>query len=84
MTLDEIKQLSDFCRAQGIRRVKTSEIELEFGPGGAVDEAMVKKFQDMIDRGLPSDEEAMFWSAPGFAPEAPEEPKTPTARGRKS
>lgn len=71
-----INSLAPACKQHGIRRVRVGDIEIEFGPGGQVDETMMKKFHSMIEKGLPTDEEALFWSAPG-GPERKPEPEKP-------
>lgn len=85
MTDADLKSLVDLCQKHGIRRIKTAEVELEFGPAASVDPAELKQWQDMIDKGMPSDEEALFWSVQGPVPQPEQPPEIPkTTRQRRA
>lgn len=87
MSVADIEKLTAFCRANNIRRIKTADVEMEFGAPDASD-AMMKKFQRFIEQGQPTDDETLNWSAPGYDPShtqggpAPKPPQN--ARGRRS
>lgn len=79
-----LKELSPFCREAGIRRLRVGELEIEFG-GTAVDPKAIQEFQRAFDQGMPTEEDLLHYSEPGYVPSwsrepPPEPPKT--ARGR--
>jgi hypothetical protein len=84
-----VEMLVPTCKALGVRTLRVGDIQIELAPPntGTVDETVLQKFADLVNKGMPSDEETLFWSAPGGpAPRPPEEaPFTPpkTARGRR-
>lgn len=85
MTTNDLTSLIDLCRKHGIRRIKTADVELEFGSEPRVDDGAVKAFADAINNGMPSEEETLFWSTQGFQPEAKQEPEKPkTTRQRRA
>lgn len=76
-----VEQLAPACRKYGVRRVRVGEVELEF-QFDDVDGGEVKKFQQFMEQGVPTDDEALNWSAPGYVPPpAPDAP--PQGRGRR-
>lgn len=62
-----IKALAPVCKAQGIRRIRVGELELEFG-GSAPDAAAVAAFAKMFETGQPTEEDMLNWSSPGYVP----------------
>lgn len=79
-----VKQLAPICKTAGIKRIRVGDIEIEFG-GGGIDEETIRRFQDVFSSGLPTEEDALNWSTPGYVPSTerqPEKPMPKTARGR--
>lgn len=87
MTPDEalklVKQLAPVCKAEGIKRFRLGELEVEFG-GSDADAAAVRKFQEAFSGGVVTDEDALRWSEPGYVPssERPPADPAPKAKGR--
>lgn len=79
-----IRALAPVCREHGIRRIKVGDVEIEFG-GTAVDPKAIQEFQRAFDQGMPTEEDLLHYSEPGYVPSWNREPppETPkTARGR--
>jgi hypothetical protein len=81
-TVAMIEQLGPACRKHGVRKVRVGDVEVEFAGPGGVDGDVIKKFQQFLEQGLPTDEEALSWSAPGWAPPAAGD-GPPASRNRK-
>jgi hypothetical protein len=85
MTNSELVSLIDLCRKQGVRRVKIGDVELEFGAERQIDPEEIRQFSRIMDQGVPTDDEVLFHSAPGYEPPAKPEPALPkTTRQRNS
>jgi hypothetical protein len=64
-TVQELEALADFCRKNGLRRLKAGDIELEFGPEKSEPTAgLVEKLAERLAEQVPSDEDMLNWSAP--------------------
>lgn len=63
-----IDSLAPLCRKHGIRRLRVGDVEIEFGPDTAIDEKKLREFARMLDKGMPTDDEVLFHSAPGGRP----------------
>jgi hypothetical protein len=85
MTTPDLSALIALCKANGVRRIKTGDVELEFGGPATVSPETMQQFRDAIAGELAAEPDPLFWSAPGMVPPAPEEPPAPkTARGRRA
>lgn len=78
-----IEELAPICRHHGIKRIRVGDIEIEFGTAD-VDPTKLKEFQRSLDQGVPTDDEVLNWSAPGFVPPEQPGPVNPTARVSRS
>jgi hypothetical protein len=85
-----VQELVPLCKQLGVSRLRVGDIEVELAaPGtGAVDASMVQAFSNTLNKGMPSEEDLMFWSAPGGPMPRPDDAPAPaeppkTARGRR-
>jgi hypothetical protein len=65
MTLKDLKALADYCKKNGITKVKTGDVEMEFGPSAApaLDPKIAKALADALGSDELSPEQTMFFSA---------------------
>jgi hypothetical protein len=68
MNAVDIVALIDIAKKAGLRRIKTPEIELEFGPPEEkpMDLEAMKKVAEALGQDALTDEQALFYSSPMF------------------
>jgi len=80
-----VRALTPVCKAEGIRRIRVGELELEFG-GSGVTAQDVAAFTQAFDGAEPTDEDVLNWNDGSYVPSWERKPATPapkTARGRR-